>query len=524
MGFVSDKYNREYEQLSKPLEEVREDASWEDGFQASIGFNADENRSYSAFINHNGHEERIRRINELGIDLKPYIEKNLRENGIHRANYSEVAKDYPEIKTDEQIRQERNEMLAKRRAYAKDIMSRSPSSAVIAGDAITMITDPIMWPTLAYSIPVRGVQGLGALAKAAAKGAGKAAAYEGAAEAAVQAMVYSHKMDIGSEYTADDAINSIALAAGIGAGIGALVPLGAKGLEKIIGDENPSIQDYLQKQLDSVDIEKLDDEGLEAYRDVKRIVELIQASPAIDLEKTAKNKLDAKAELLGSAGNKLSRKQVKDIKKEMAQIDSAIKKETEKIASSEITDLAETHKAKHTSKRKAKKIAEKEIQLERKAAISQLEEKKAILTKQLESHNLAKEAEAEISRIDQGHTGSKYNIYKTVDEVTIQDEISILKEAEAFRENYEKNTAYRPEYKQEVVENAPQANIASLEKEVLSRVGIDDSMNIMQSEYDKLDTRVLLDNEDNMINADDVIEELKNESNSIENVMRCVRG
>ena len=309
----------------------------------------------------------------------------MRENGIHRANYSEVAKDYPEIKTDEQIRQERNEMLAKRRAYAKDIMSRSPSSAVIAGDAITMITDPIMWPTLAYSIPVRGVQGLGALAKAAAKGAGKAAAYEGAAEAAVQAMVYSHKMDIGSEYTADDAINSIALAAGIGAGIGALVPLGAKGLEKIIGDENPSIQDYLQKQLDSVDIEKLDDEGLEAYRDVSRLHEMLDGVPA------------------------------------------------------------------------------------------------------------EKQKEA-------------------------------LKEIEAFRENYEKNTAYRPEYKQEVVENAPQANIASLEKEVLSRVGIDDSMNIMQSEYDKLDTRVLLDNEDNMINADDVIEELKNESNSIENVMRCVRG
>ena len=385
MGFVSEKYNREYEQLSKPLEEVREDASWEDGFQASIGFNADENRSYSAFINHNGYEERIRKINELGIDLKPYIEKNLRENGIYRANYNEVAKDYPEIKTDEQIRQERNEMLAKRRAYAKEIMSRSPSSAVIAGDAIAMITDPIMWPTLAYSIPVRGAQGLGALAKAAAKGAGKAAAYEGAAEAAVQAMVYSHKIDIGSEYTADDAINSIALATGIGAGIGALVPLGAKGLEKIIGDENLSIQDYLQKQLDSVDIEKLDDEGLEAYRDVSRLNEMLDGVPA------------------------------------------------------------------------------------------------------------EKQKEA-------------------------------LKEIEAFRENYEKNTAYRPEYKQEVVENAPQANIASLEKEVLSRVGIDDSMNIIQSEYDKLDIRVLLDNEDNMVNADEVIEKLKTESNSIENVMRCVRG
>ena len=111
-----------------------------------------------------------------------------------------------------------------------------------------------------------------------------------------------------------------------------------------------------------------------------------------------------------------------------------------------------------------------------------------------------------------------------LDGVPAEKQKEALKEIEAFRENYEKNTAYRPEYNQEVVENAPQANIASLEKEVLSRVGIDDSMNIMQSEYDKLDTRVLLDNEDNMINADDVIEELKNESNSIENVMRCVRG
>lgn len=364
MTFISDKQNRAYEQTATPLTEFTEMPSWWEGFSAAYGHVVDESLSISSGLNHDAAIQRRNNVRELGIDVTPYRNKR------GRVDYDRISHDYDGIMSDKEVRQDRNAKLKARREYAKEVAKFAPKSSTIAGQLAGYVSDPLLIATMPYSMSVRGAQGLSVLSRALRVG-GKSALIEGSAEAAIQGFVYQHRQDIESEYSASDAIESVAFAAGAGGTLG----LFAGG-----------IQGFLKKHLDSVDYDGLDDAEKTAYKDVERLASYL-------------------------------------------------------------------------------------------------------------------------------------------DDVAEEQQIDRLKEIEAFSNKYEQQPSVKNEYQQDLFGEVKSVAKPSVEKEVLQRAGLDESLDYVETEYNKLDTRVLFnDADDGVIDADEVINGVKEEINSIENIMRCVRG
>ena len=257
MSFIDQTQFKQYDQLSKGVDGYYGEPSWMEGFAASIGSAFDEGLTISPLFNNAGTDERHDKVKELGIDLSPYIAPD------NYVDWEAVQVDYPDIKTDAQIDEERAEYLAIKRGYAERVMHEAPLSSVIAGGLVGYSLDPVAVLTMPLAIPVKAAQGLSILSRSAYTARNFAAIGAGT-EAAIQPFIYKHKAAIDSPYSASDAITSIAAAA-VGAGA--------------IGGVTGGISGYLRSVLKSVDESKLDDVELKAYSDVQDMADGLEGVP-----------------------------------------------------------------------------------------------------------------------------------------------------------------------------------------------------------------------------------------------------
>jgi hypothetical protein len=208
MNLLSERDARsELETLS--LSKSGPDPSREETFDAAFGFAQDEMLSISGFLNNQGFWDRSNKINQMkadGFDFTPYTN----ERG--QIDYNNLAANTNLIKTDGDLRTERNEILGERRAYNQDIMDRGPASSTFLGMAGAMLfNDPINLATLpiGFGTAAKGLSVLGHTLR----GARNTAAVAVASELAIQPLVFTHKHDINSPYEVEDAVAVIAFTA-----------------------------------------------------------------------------------------------------------------------------------------------------------------------------------------------------------------------------------------------------------------------------------------------------------------------
>lgn len=213
------------------------DPTFGETYAAGVGQVFDENTSISMMLNREGWERRKelmqQKIDEGAIDESRY------QVWSGKFDYERAARELndPNIKTDEQLHKERNEMLAQRRKYSNDVMERGSGMAQFLGSASAYMLDPISIATMPIALPTTGAKSLSILGRSLLT-ARNAAAIEAATELAIQPLVYAHKHDIDSPYTYKDALVSIGSAA-IGGGV--------------LGGVSGGLSGYLSKTRKAVD-------------------------------------------------------------------------------------------------------------------------------------------------------------------------------------------------------------------------------------------------------------------------------
>lgn len=211
MPFVSDAAKREKVNKFVPYQHS-EDPSFKETYDAAVGLVIDEELSISSLLNREGESTRKQLIMEKAeageIDLDDY-----RHGVLQTTEWNAIARDLndPAIKTDAQLRQERNEYLANKRRYAENVLSHGSGMAQFMGGLNAYIIDPVNLATVGIATPMTASRATSILGRAAYT-ARDAAIVEGFTELGIQALVYDHKNDIESPYSAGDALANIAMA------------------------------------------------------------------------------------------------------------------------------------------------------------------------------------------------------------------------------------------------------------------------------------------------------------------------
>lgn len=228
MPFVSGKDRRGLESTLRPpavAPEVQDDPTFGETFSAAVGLTIDENLSISSLLNKEMYQER--RVNALDLINRGVVDPESYQYGDGRFDYNKLSRDLEDteysslIKTDRVLRDERNTMLARRRAYAESVLAEGPGTAQFIGNATAFMLDPINIATMPIATVTTAAKGLTTFGTA-LRTAGTTAALTAGTEAAIQPFVYAHKEDIESPYSAKDAIAAIVTAAAGGAAIGAV--------------------------------------------------------------------------------------------------------------------------------------------------------------------------------------------------------------------------------------------------------------------------------------------------------------
>jgi len=238
MPFVSEVDRRSFEDRLTPAE-FEAEATFGETFDAAFGLAVDEEQSISALYNNEMYARRQQQTREL-ID-QGLIDRDQYTDRRGRFDYDRAATDLrsrfeglgrpgevPDmIKTDAELRTERNEILRIRREEAQDVLSRGSGIAQFAGTASALILDPVNFAALGYGLTIGTAKGLSTIGRALYT-ARTEAAIAAAAETAIQPFVFAHKNDIESPYAIEDALANIGTATAFAGGLG-LVAGGAAG-------------------------------------------------------------------------------------------------------------------------------------------------------------------------------------------------------------------------------------------------------------------------------------------------------
>ena len=404
--------------------------SFGETFDASVQFARDEMLSISSYLNNQEYWQRSTQINQMktdGFDFASY------ENEKGQLDYDRIARNTGLIKSDSEVRNERNAILADRRAYAQDVMDRGPGLATFAGmGSAMMFNDPINLATLpiGFGTAAKGLSVLGHTLR----GARNTAAIATATELAIQPLVYNHKHDINSPYEVQDAINVIAITAisagllgGTVGGIGGYFTRAAEVAAteavrfKTIGRQIPAsvYGRGFSIRPDPMQFVQLTPTGATAQQLATKFVKFTPTGKidpryrptfeSVSPEIIAK----AKVELTGIATTKLSRGRVKAIEKEILELSQARNKLT---IANELRNKA--GKLITTQSIKAKNRTERTI---RSNEAAKIQVKIDRLRSKLEVDAGAARAKADLSKLKQGIIPAP--IQKEIDAVLKKSEI-----------------------------------------------------------------------------------------------------
>ena len=168
-------------QYSPPSDIEEIDPSFGETFAASVGFVIDEEQSTSSMYNRESLTQRQTAVADLvsdGFDLNPYI------NQSGEIDYDRLSTVAPSVLSNEELFNQRNELLAKRRAYSEDVKARGSGMAQFLGSMTGYMLDPVNVATLPIGASASVLRGLGVMARV-----GRVAAIEGAVGLTAESLI-----------------------------------------------------------------------------------------------------------------------------------------------------------------------------------------------------------------------------------------------------------------------------------------------------------------------------------------------
>jgi len=217
MPFVYREERRKQEQMIPVARELPEPASAGEVYAAAFQYAVDEDLSISGVLNRQGWRQRSEAVQSLIDDGE--IDRDKYSNPRGRLDYNRLARDFDSVKSDDTLREERKEFLRQRREQNQNVMERGSGMMQFLGMGSAFILDPVNLFTLPFSSTVGAARSLSWVGRGLLT-ARREAALSTAAELAIQPLVYQHKSDIDSPYSWRDAVSNIALAATGSAGLG----------------------------------------------------------------------------------------------------------------------------------------------------------------------------------------------------------------------------------------------------------------------------------------------------------------
>ncbi len=350
------------------------DPSFFDTFQASYQYVSDNERSTSFAYNNQMYYDRVDALRDIknqgSIDLTAYTDV------YGNFDYNQFAEDTGLIKTDRQLFDERKELIASRNEYNQDVMERGSGLGQVTGMMISYMGDPVNLATLGFGGAGATAKGLSTLARV-GLGARNSAGIGFVTELAIQPLVYSHKQTIGTPYEVEDAltaIGTVAITAGILGG-------GAEGLAG-----------YLSK---TADVSSAALANNSPFPRAGYVYNPELSRPIIGAMPTAKNINEFKAQLIvtekskliGVAGETLSRAEVKSLQGQLKNLEFDLKKADKPPVNVVV------------KKGESARVAKQRVQ---KAEKTRIQNQINRVKKELSRADVAKKAQSEISRLEQG--------------------------------------------------------------------------------------------------------------------------
>jgi hypothetical protein len=376
MPLLSNVGDRESLRLSPVPEAYYEnpDPGFLDTFEAQYDYIRENERSTSFAYNNQMYYQRVDELKEIkkkgSVNLEGYTD----EYG--NFDYNQFAENTGLIKTDRELFDERRELISSRNEYNQDVIDRGSGFGMVAGMMVSYMGDPVNLATMGFAGPGLAAKGLSTLSRV-GLGARNAAGIGAVTEAAIQPLVYSHKQTIGSPYEKEDAFKAIATVA-ITAGI-----LGG-GVEGIAG--------YLSKTADASSAALANSSpfpraGYTFNPELSRPIDGVM--PTANNIQAFKARLisEEKSKLVGTAGEKLSKGQVKNLRGELKNLEFDLKQ-----ADKPPVNIV-------ARKGESVRVAKQRVVREEK---SRIQDKINRIKAELERTDVAAKAEADISRLNEG--------------------------------------------------------------------------------------------------------------------------
>lgn len=512
-------------------------SSFDEVFAASIGLVIDEELSISAGLNREGWDARRSAVHELIKnneleDIDKFYQSG-RPGQARLLDYNKIAIDLnrDDIKTDEQLHEERNAMLKQRRKYAQDVIDRGSGTAQFLGALNAYMLDPINIVTLGIAAPVSAARATTTIGRAALMSR-NAAIIEGATELGIQTFVYQHKDDIDSPYSSGDALANIGMAA-TGAGILGGVTGGVSGwLNQVLkkADELPQMADvktakeYLQRQQQILkSAPKIDAEKVKA-----QVLEPESTSLSTDATdiKTA-ILAEAREELLPIAGNRLSRGELKQLRAEKRELKHRLLK-IQDPTKADIESEVRTLKArdKRLKARARKKQAEDTLNVQTEETRDTLRQRISIIDSRIAASEKASKSYADLSRIEQGVVPDRYQrrIDEIIHEQQVESDIKHLQKMDETRVNATQRSRSPEMYqKPETPRENPIATASQRERQILASQGLDKNFDADMAEFKAIENPILeVDGETVDVKA--LVAQYDDEISGLDDVLRCAYG
>lgn len=274
MGIFSEKANLEIAHGFAP-DDGQENATYGEVFDASIVHSLTEGLSVSRWLDPLGledyREEQTRALFDSGeLDRKRYTDQ------AGKVNYDEINKVNQNILTDEQIKERRNENLARTRADFADIKRRDHNvTAEFLGGTVGFMLDPVNIATMGISAPFMAVKGLTTIGNALRVGRNVSALTAGS-ELLIQPLVFDFKQEIDSPYSANEAIAAVAMAAAGGFVLGG-----------VTGGIGGYLSTFRKQAINQAVPEGVHIDDLKAaMTDIQAVEDILTGAPKIDIEET----------------------------------------------------------------------------------------------------------------------------------------------------------------------------------------------------------------------------------------------
>lgn len=484
MPFIDDTAQRDQDQNITAFKYAPE-ASFGEVYAASVGQVFDEASSISFLLNREAQRDRKKVVADLISQGR--VDRDTYTDQLGRFDYDRLAKDIedPNVRTDEQIREERNSMLESRRNYAEDVISRGSGMAQFLGAANAYVLDPISIATMPIATAAVAGKGLGVLGSALLT-ARNAVVVEASAELLIQSFVYEHKQDIGSPYSEQDAISNVAMAA-LGAGVLGLTTGGISGYIRKIRDTSSK----LDSTTPEVEVAKESLERLEySLKDVEP--EMMASAQKLEDEFL----VDLRSNLEANTQKSLSPDEVRTLQKEISNSNKqlnasgkALDPDAEAAIRSRI-DLAE-----------ARLMANRNVD-QAKADLANfdkgiLPEASARRLNELKSEQLVKAESEYLNKLEQKRAE--------------------VQEPSVKPENFEKPGRVEPVA-------PPKAPGSTREREAMEQLGLGKEYDADIASYNSLENPTMVDEAGETINAKNFMSDIDEQLSGLDAVMVCTRG